>query len=88
MDSSMRTFVELDDLHGSEDDLNHNTADAGSIITHASEAPIADKLVPSAGKGFGNRVRVNAGDLEAQSAHGKANSIVMTKTVEQSRQRF
>jgi hypothetical protein len=47
IDSSMRTFVELDDLHGSEDDLHQKTVETGSITTHTSEAPITDTLVPS-----------------------------------------
>jgi hypothetical protein len=85
MDSSNRTFVELDDFPGSEDKLQHKTTETGSVATHSSQAPITGRLVPSAGRGFGNRVKVDAGDLEAQRSRDTGNSIVTTKTVKQSR---
>lgn len=89
MESSNRTFMELDDLQGSEDELhNHHNIDTGSIVTQSSEVPIREKLVPTPGKGFGNRVRVDAGDVEAQRLKAAGNGIVMTKTVEQSHHPF
>lgn len=84
-----RMFMELDDLQGSEDELHNKNVDTGSIVSHSSEAPITDRPVLTTGKGFGNRVRVNAGDVESQQQriNDSRNMIVMTKTVEQSHHR-
>lgn len=79
--------MELDDLHGSEEELRDKGAETISVATNASDYPIADRLVPSAGKGLGNRVKVNVGDVEAQN-NQRLDSIVMTKTVQQSHQPF
>lgn len=90
MGSSTRTFIELEDHHGSEDELHQNVTDGGSIMTQGSEVPISERLVPSAGKGYGNRVLVNVGGSGNQSQRAPApdqgSTIMMTKTVEQSRE--
>jgi hypothetical protein len=85
--SSNRTFMELDNLQGSEDNL-HQETETHSVASHGSKDPIIDMLIPSAGEDFGNRIRVNIGDVEAESIQGLENTIIMTKTVEQSHHQY
>jgi hypothetical protein len=85
LDASTGTFIELQDNHGSEDELHQKENEGASIFTQGSEIPITETLVPMAGKGYGNQTMVNVGELEAQSKD--PNTIFMTKTVVQSHRR-
>ena len=76
-----------------DSELNGPLVKRGQIILYKSKNLICgtclpDRLVPSAGKGFGNRVKVDARVLEAPRVSDAGNTIVLTKTVEQSRHRF
>lgn len=86
--STSHTFTELNDLQESEVDLHHTGPDdERSIATRSEEAPFVSRLVPTLGKGYGNRVRVATGDLEEQRSYttDQGRNIMMTTTVEQSR---
>jgi hypothetical protein len=82
---------------GSQDELERGSngktdgdGDRASITSMGSEIPITDKLVPSGGKGCGFRTTVNVSKLDEGSTEkvGREDRIVMTRTVEQSRQRL
>lgn len=88
--STSHTFTELNDQQESEEELRRAGAaseDQRSIATRSEEAPFVSRLVPTLGKGFGNRVRVAGGDLEEQRQYiaDSRGQIIMTTTVEQSR---
>jgi hypothetical protein len=79
--STSHTFTELNDAHESDDH------DQRSIATRSEDTPFVSRLVPTLGKGYGNRVRVAGGDLEEQRTYtaDPRGQIIMTTTVEQSR---
>jgi len=93
LDSSTRTFIELNDRNQSLDDLHSSEAGdgRGSIASLSSEVPFHEKLVPSKGKkGFGSSAaKVHVTDLEDQEVwKGRPTGIVCKTTVEQSTQRM
>jgi hypothetical protein len=53
------TFIELQDNHGSEEELHQKENEGASILTQGSEIPITERLVPMAGKRYGNQTTVH-----------------------------
>jgi len=84
-DSSTRTFIELDNISGEE--LERSQNERFSIKSRESQTPITEKLVPTSGKGMGNRATVGVREIndETMENSSRANIIMMTKTVVQSR---
>lgn len=65
LDSSTRTFIELDDRAESQEELEQGAAESGSIVSQNSETPFHEKLVPNNAKnGYGCSANVNARDIE------------------------
>ena len=87
LDSSAGTFIELDDRTESQVELER-ALERKSIASHGSETPIHEKLVPYNGeKGYGCLAKANVKDIEDHRVRTvSGDGIVMTKTVEQSRQ--
>lgn len=87
IDSSTRTFIELDDRNTSGEELERGQNERSSIKSCESQTPITEKLVPHPGKGYGNQATVGVREIddERRENSSRTNIILMTKTVEQSR---
>jgi hypothetical protein len=84
LDSSTRTFIELDDRTESQE----GAAERGSIASQTSQTPIHEKSVPcNAMMGYGCEAKFDVKDVEdLRIREGRSEGIMMTKTVDQSRQ--
>ena len=87
LDSSTRTFIELDDRTESQDDLERGVAERGSVKSQTSETPIYEKLTPLNGKkGYGCSATVAVIDVDGPRIGAEEyDGIMMTRTINQSR---
>jgi hypothetical protein len=78
----------LDDRTESQDELERGAARRGSIVSQNSETPIHERLVPNnRQKGYSHSTTVDVrGSGDPRVGTERSEGIVMTKTVEQSRQ--
>ena len=88
LDSSTRTFIELDDRTESQDGVERGMAESGSIASQSSETPIHKKLVPYNGEmEYECSAKVDAGDIQGPTIKAeRREGTMMTKTVDQSSQ--
>lgn len=82
MDSSTRSFIELDEHTSSNEE---NKSRRTSVGTHGSQVPITEKLNPGYAKGYGVQTTVDVREMDDQTRpeNGyRSSGILMTHTVD------